>query len=70
MDRQAAESGVSRNRYIMQALEKVIEGETGWSRRFLSTLAEASKDVESQEALDDMMRLISARRSRKGPPEL
>ena len=70
VDRQAAESGVSRNRYITRALKKAIESETGWSRRFLNALAEAREDTDSHEALDDMMRQISERRSRKGPPEL
>ncbi len=70
VDRQATESGISRNRYIMRALEKVLESETGWSPSFLNALAEARQDTESHEALDDMMRQISAHRSRKGPPEL
>ncbi len=66
VDRQAAGSGLSRNRYIIRALEKTLEEETGWSRRLLNTLAEAREDTESHEALDDMMRAIAARRSRKG----
>ncbi len=70
VDRQAVGSGLSRNRYIIRALQKALEEETGWSRRLLDTLAEAREDTESHEILDDMMRAIAARQSRKGPPEL
>ncbi len=70
VDHQAAENGVSRNRYIVRALEKVLKSETGWSRRFQAMLAEAREDSESHHTLDEMMRLVSARRSRKGPPVL
>jgi predicted transcriptional regulator len=70
VDQRADELGISRNRYIMGALEKAVHEETSWSPRFLEALSEASTDTDSHEAVAAMMKAITSRRSRKRPPEL
>jgi predicted transcriptional regulator len=70
IDRRAGELGISRNRYIVRALEDAVEGETGWSQSFLDMMADAARDTESHEAVDEMMRAISSRRTSKRPPKL
>ena len=71
VDARAQELGISRNRYVVQALERAIAEETEWSPGFLKALADAAEDIESHEAIDEMMGAIrSARRSRKKPLKL
>lgn len=70
VDQRASELGISRNRYIKRALEKTIQGETSWSQPFLEALSVAAEDPDSHEAVDDMMKAIASRRSRKRPPVL
>jgi metal-responsive CopG/Arc/MetJ family transcriptional regulator len=70
VDKRAGELGMSRNRYIILALEKAIEEETGWSPPFLEELAAAADDDESRELIDEMMKAITANRTRKDHPEL
>jgi len=61
---------MSRNRYIILALRHSLEGEEGWSPRFLETLVAAGEDREGQEAVKEMRAAILAGRARKAPPEL
>lgn len=70
IDRRAAELGVRWNRYIVRALEKAVEEETSWSPRFLDALADAEGDDEGRVAVDEMMREVAARRTRKRPARL
>jgi metal-responsive CopG/Arc/MetJ family transcriptional regulator len=70
VDRRAGELGISRNRYIIGALEKATEEEASWSPPFLETLAEAAADRESHAAIDELMHVISSSRSRKRSPRL
>lgn len=70
IDQRAGELGVSRNRYIVRALESAVEGETAWSQSFLEMMDEAARDTENHEAVDEMMRTISSRRTSKRPPKL
>ena len=70
VDRRAGELGLSRNRYIVTALERAVEQETAWSPRFLETVREAHADTESHSEIDQMMRHITSRRTRKRPPKL
>lgn len=70
LDQHASELGVSRNTYIRRALEAAVESETAWSRDFLRTLEEAASDKEGQRTVEEMMRAIASRRSRKRPPDL
>jgi len=61
---------LSRNRYIIRALENAIEAETQWSPRFLETLDAARADDEGRQALAEMVAAIGANRTRKAPPTL
>lgn len=70
VDKQAGELGMSRNRYIMLALERAIEEETGWSPKFLEELAAAAEDEDGRELIAEMMEAITAHRTRKPHPEL
>ncbi|HXV64672.1 MAG TPA: YlcI/YnfO family protein [Vicinamibacteria bacterium] len=70
LDQRAEEQGVSRNRYIVETLEARIREETSWSPRLREMLADAVKDKQGVRAAEEMMRVISSRRTRKAPPEL
>ncbi len=76
VDHRARDLGVSRNRYIIKALEQAVKTETCWSPRFVETLAEARCDDEGRETLEEMTAAIAASRSRsrsrsrKAPPTL
>jgi hypothetical protein len=62
--------GVSRNRYIVRALERSLDTETRWSARFVESLAEARSDEEARLALEETMAAVAAHRTRKAPPSL
>ena len=69
VDERARGLNVSRNQYIRRALERMVESETRWSGGFLGELERAAEDEDSHAAIDEMMRSIS-RRSSKRPPSL
>jgi metal-responsive CopG/Arc/MetJ family transcriptional regulator len=66
VDRRAKTLKMSRNRYIVEALRKVLADQTSWSAPFLEQLDR----LAPVEGVDEMLDGIKARRSRKGPPEL
>lgn len=70
VDRQARELDMSRNRYVIRALERALETETRWSATFVAALTAAGTDVEGQRALEAVRTAIAANRTRKGPPAL
>ena len=70
VDRRARELGVSRNRYIIRALEQALASETEWSPGFVQELEAAHSDDEGRRALEEMRAAVAARRNRKGPPAL
>lgn len=45
VDRQARALAMSRNRYIIRALEQALATETGWSAEFVEELASARSDI-------------------------
>lgn len=61
---------MSRNRYIIRALERILESETRWSPRFVEELAAARSDDEAQRTLKELSEAVAARRTRKAPPAL
>jgi len=69
VDQRAKELQVSRNQYVRRALGRAVKEETRWSPSFLTALEKAAEDSGIQEALDDMLGVLS-RRSRKRAPEL
>ena len=70
VDRRAQDLAVSRNRYIVRALEQAVAVETGWSARFVGELAAARSDAEGRRALDALRAAVAAGRTRKEPPAL
>jgi hypothetical protein len=67
VDRRARLAGVSRNRFIIRALEREVAG-GDWSPGFLEQLADV--DDEGRAAVDGLVEAMGRRRSRKGPPRL
>ena len=70
VDRQARDLEMSRNRYIVRALERVLATETEWSATFVAELAAARADAEGRRALEDLRAAVAANRTRKDPPRL
>lgn len=68
VDRRARRLKMSRNRFIVRALEKEVSHERQWSPRFFEALAEVTPDDAS--AVDEMARSLAKHRTRKGPPKL
>ena len=68
VDKRARSLKISRNRFIVEALRRVIELQTGWSPAFIDALG----DVGTEEAalVDDVVDAIHGARSSKAPPEL
>ena len=66
VDRQARALAMSRNRYIIRALERALATETGWSTEFVEELAAARADVEGRRALEALRGVVAASRTRKG----
>ena len=68
LDRRAAALGVTRSQLIVQAVERLLEAYAAWSPRFLEAIGRPRAELE--EAVDEMMDVIRARRSRKKAPAL
>ena len=64
--RRAKALGISRNRLIVQALERELERPSTWSPGFLETLREVGPDNAA--AVDDMLTNILRNRRSKKPP--
>ena len=69
VDCEAHRRKMSRNRYIINALEQALASETAWSARFVDELAAARAD-DAGAALEDLRSAVAARRTRKGRPAL
>ena len=70
IDERASQHRMSRNRYIVQALEQAVHAEYTWSDGFRAALLRAGLDEDGHQALDEMMDHIKKSRSRKKPPKL
>jgi len=70
VDHRAKDLKVTRNRYIVRALERSLRGDTEWSPALVEELRAARDDREGQEVLAEMRRAIAANRASKGPPVL
>ena len=70
IDRQARALAMSRNRYVIRALERSLASETAWSTDFVEELASARADGEGRRALEELRAVVAAGRTRKGPPAL
>ena len=68
VDQRARKLNMSRNRFIVQALEREVSDGSHWSPGFLERLTQVdSKDVVE---IDEMVDVIKARRTRKRAPRL
>ena len=65
VDRWARQRGVSRNRYIIRAIERALATDKGWSQEFLDELETARGDVEGRQELEDLRAVLAASRTRK-----
>lgn len=70
VDRRAKDLRLTRNRYIVQALERSLRSDTAWSPAFVEELRAAGGDPELQRTLAEMRAAIKANRMSKGPPAL
>ena len=60
VDRQARNLRMSRNRYIVRALERALATEVEWSDAFVAELAAARRDVEGRRALEELRSVVAA----------
>jgi len=68
VDRRARALKVSRNRLIVQALEREVKGGSEWSPGFFARLE--SEEPDLGEAVDGMLKAIRQARRSKGPVKL
>lgn len=70
VDRRAQDLRVTRNRYIVRALERSLQSDTEWSPALVEELRAARHDPEDQRVLAEMRDAIRANRASKEPPTL
>ncbi len=70
VDERARALHVSRNRYIVRALENRLQKETEWSAEFAEFLVGPSADEALGEAVDEMLGHIERSSRSKRPPKL
>jgi len=68
LDRRAAALGLTRSQLIIRAVEQTLEEHSAWSPGFLKAIGTSRPELE--EAVDEMMDAIRARRSRNAAPGL
>jgi len=68
LDRRAAALGLTRTQLIVQAIERTLEECSAWSPALLKAIGTPRPELE--EAVDEMMDAIHARRSRNQAPRL
>lgn len=68
VDRRARRLAISRNRFIIRAIERDLAAETEWSPGFFEKLSRADPDLSV--AVDEMLEHIVAHRTRKAPQRL
>jgi len=65
-DRKAKTLGISRNKLIIRALEREVDGGSDWSPDFFERLRDI--DDDTSRAVGEMMTLIRRSRRSKRPP--
>jgi metal-responsive CopG/Arc/MetJ family transcriptional regulator len=68
VDRRAKVLGLSRNRLIIRALERVISERSGWAPEFFEKLR--SVDQEAKSAVDELLADVKQARRSKLPHDL
>ncbi len=69
VDANAKALRLSRNRFIVRALEQAIADREGWSESFISVL-DTPLEARDAGAVDEMLAAVRKKRSSKGPPSL
>lgn len=69
VDRRAKDLRLTRNRYIVQVLERSLRSDPAWSPGFVETLRAASRDPDLQRTLAEMRTAIKANRMSMEPSE-
>jgi hypothetical protein len=68
VDKRARALKLSRNRFIVSALEKEISGRGEWAPGFFERLEQADDELRS--AVDELQAVVRKARSSKGPPTI
>jgi metal-responsive CopG/Arc/MetJ family transcriptional regulator len=68
VDRRARALGLSRNRLIVQALERAVSERSGWAPEFLERLRRI--DQETETAVDELLADVKKARHSKPPQNL
>jgi len=68
VDRRAKALGLSRNRLIIQALERAVSDRSSWAPEFLEKLR--SVDRETETAVDELLADVTQARRSKLPHDL
>jgi metal-responsive CopG/Arc/MetJ family transcriptional regulator len=68
VDKRARALKISRNRFIVRALQKELEQRDSWTPGFLERLQET--DEELRRAVGEMTAVVHTTRRSKGPPRL
>lgn len=68
VDRRAKVLGLSRNRLVVQALERVVDDRSGWAPEFLQKLRHPDPILEA--AVDRLVADVTSARRSKRPPVL
>lgn len=68
VDRRAKALGLSRNRLIVRALERVVSDRSGWAPEFLEKLR--AVDEETSGAVDELLTHVKQARQSKHAPNL
>ncbi len=69
VDARAKAQGVSRNRYILRALEAAVDLTESWDPNFMAELRTPVSE-ENDLAVVEMLESVVKARSSKGPPDL
>ena len=65
VDRQTRQVGVSRNHYVVRAIERALAVDNGWSLDFIDELEAARADVDGRRDLEELRAVVADGRTRK-----
>lgn len=70
VDESARAQGISRSRYIARAVQQTLDAERSWRPEVLRAFEPGPTDDEDREAVEEMLAIIAAGRTRKAPVDL
>lgn len=70
VDGRAKDLRITRNRYIVRALERALREDTQWSPALVDEVRALHQDAGHQRVLAEMRDAIRTNRTSKGPPAL